>query len=38
MVFGVKWSPLKFTMVYRRKFDIESLYRMINVIKTKNSI
>jgi putative transposase len=28
VVFGVKWSPRKVSTVYRRRFAIESSYRM----------
>ncbi|HEY3361703.1 MAG TPA: ISH3 family transposase [Methanosarcina sp.] len=35
--FGVKWSPRKVSTVYRRRFAIESSYRMRNVVKPKTS-
>src|SRR5659263_659879 len=37
VVFGVKWSPRKISTVYRRRFAIESSYRMRNVVKPKTS-
>ena len=37
VVFGVKWSPRKVSTVYRRRFAIESSYRMRNVVKPKTS-
>ena len=37
VVFGVKWSPRKVNKVYRRRFAIESSYRMRNVVKPKTS-
>lgn len=35
VVFGVKWSQRKVSTVYRRRFAIESSYRMRNVVKPK---
>lgn len=37
VVFGVKWSPRKVSTVYRRRFAIESSYRMRNLVKPKTS-
>jgi putative transposase len=37
VVFGVKWSPRKVSTVYRRRFAIESSYRMRNIVKPKTS-
>ncbi|AKB28011.1 hypothetical protein MSSIT_1292 [Methanosarcina siciliae T4/M] len=37
VVFGIKWSPRKVSTVYRRRFAIESSYRMRNVVKPKTS-
>lgn len=37
VVFGVKWSPRKVSTVYRRRFAIESSYRMRNVVRPKTS-
>ena len=37
MVFGVKWYPIKVSTVYRRRFTIESSYRMRNIVKPKTS-
>jgi putative transposase len=37
VVFAVKWSPRKVSTVYRRRFAIESSYRMRNVVKPKTS-
>jgi len=37
VVFGVKWSPRKVSTVYRRRFAIESSYRMRNVVKPRTS-
>ncbi len=37
VVFGVKWTPRKVSTVYRRRFAIESSYRMRNVVKPKTS-
>jgi putative transposase len=37
VVFGVKWSPRKISTVYRRRFAIESSYRMRNIVKPKTS-
>ncbi|MCS3924917.1 ISH3 family transposase [Methanosalsum natronophilum] len=32
VVYGVKWSPRKVSTVYRRRFAIESSYRMRNIL------
>jgi putative transposase len=37
VVFGVQWSPRKVSTVYRRRFAIESSYRMRNIVKPKTS-
>ena len=37
VVFGLKWSPRKVSTVYRRRFAIESSYRMRNIVKPKTS-
>ena len=37
VVFGVKWTPKKVSTVYRRRFAIESSYRMRNVVKPRTS-
>ena len=37
VVFGVKWSPRNISTVYRRRFAIESSYRMRNIVKPKTS-
>ncbi len=37
VVFGVKWSPRKVSTIYRRRFAIESSYRMRDVVKPKTS-
>ena len=37
VVFGVSWSPRKVSTVYRRRFAIESSYRMRNLVKPKTS-
>ena len=37
VVSGVKWSPRKVSTVYRRRFAIESSYRMRNVVRPKTS-
>lgn len=37
VVFWVKWSPRKVSTVYRRRFAIESSYRMRNIVKPKTS-
>ena len=37
VVSGVKWSPRKISTVYRRRFAIESSYRMRNIVKPKTS-
>lgn len=37
VVFGVKWPPRKVSKVYRRRFAIESSYRMKNIVKPKTS-
>ena len=37
VVFGGKWSPRKVSTVYRRRFAIESSYRMRNVVRPKTS-
>ena len=37
VVYGVNWSPRKVSTVYRRRFAIESSYRMRNIVKPKTS-
>jgi putative transposase len=37
VVYGIKWSPRKVSTVYRRRFAIESSYRMRNLVKPKTS-
>jgi hypothetical protein len=37
VVFGVKWSPRKVSTVYRRRFAIESSYRIRNMVKPRTS-
>jgi len=37
VVFGVKWSQRKVSTVYRKRFAIESSYRMRNIVKPKTS-
>ena len=37
VVYGVNWSPRKVSTVYRRRFAIESSYRMGNIVKPKTS-
>jgi putative transposase len=37
VVYGIKWSPRKVSTVYRRRFAIESSYRMRNIVKPKTS-
>lgn len=37
VVYGVKWSPRKISKVYRRRFAIESSYRMRNIVKPRTS-
>jgi putative transposase len=37
VVFRVKWSPKKISTVYKRRFAIESSYRMRNVVKPRTS-
>jgi putative transposase len=37
VVFGVKWNPRKVSTVYRRRFAIESSYRMRNIVKPRTS-
>ena len=37
VVFGVDWSPRTVSTVYRRRFAIESSYRMRNLVKPKTS-
>ncbi len=37
VVFGIQWSPRKVSTVYRRRFAIESSYRMRNVVRPKTS-
>ena len=37
VVYGVKWSPRKVSSVYRRRFAIESSYRMRNIVKPRTS-
>jgi putative transposase len=37
VVYGLKWKPRKISNVYRRRFAIESSYRMRNIVKPKTS-
>ncbi|WP_342304190.1 ISH3 family transposase [Methanolobus sp. ZRKC5] len=37
VVYGIKWDPRKVSTVYRRRFAIESSYRMRNIVKPKTS-
>lgn len=37
VVYGVKWSPRKVSTVYRRRFAIESSYRMRNIVRPRTS-
>ena len=37
VVHGIKWSPRKVSSTYRRRFAIESSYRMRNQVKPKTS-
>ena len=37
VVYGVNWSPKKVSNVYRKRFAIESSYRMRNIVKPKTS-
>jgi putative transposase len=37
VVFGINWTPRKVSTVYRRRFAIESSYRMRNIVKPKTS-
>ncbi len=37
VVYGLKWSPRKISTVYRRRFAIESSYRMRNIVKPRTS-
>ncbi|WP_292467663.1 ISH3 family transposase [Methanolobus sp.] len=37
VVYGIKWKPRRISNVYRRKFAIESSYRMRNIVKPKTS-
>lgn len=37
VVYGVKWPPRKISTVYRRRFAIESSYRMRNIVKPRTS-
>lgn len=37
LVFGIKWSPRKVSTVCRRRFAIESSYRIRNIFKPKMS-
>ena len=37
VVFGVNWTPRKISTTYRRRFAIESSYRMRNQVKPKTS-
>ncbi|WP_319506573.1 ISH3 family transposase [uncultured Methanolobus sp.] len=37
VVYGVKWPPRKVSNVYRRRFAIESSYRMRNIVKPRTS-
>lgn len=36
VVYGIKWKPRKISNVYRRRFAIESSYRMRNIVKPKH--
>lgn len=37
VVYGLKWKPRKVSTVYRRRFAIESSYRMRNIVKPRTS-
>ena len=37
VVFGINWTQRKVSTVYRRRFAIESSYRMRNIVKPKTS-
>ncbi len=37
VAFGVDWTPRKVSTVYRRRFAIESSYRMRNIVKPRTS-
>ncbi len=37
VVYGIKWSQRKVSNVYRRRFAIESSYRMRNIVKPRTS-
>jgi putative transposase len=37
VVSGVKWTPRKVSTVYRRRFAIESSYKMRNVVRPRTS-
>lgn len=37
VVYGLEWKPRKISNVYRRRFAIESTYRMRNIVKPKTS-
>jgi putative transposase len=37
VVLGLKWSPREVSTVYRRRFAIESSYRMKNIVEPKTS-
>jgi len=37
VVYVINWSPRKLSTVYRRRFAIESSYRMRNIVKPKTS-
>jgi putative transposase len=37
VVYGLEWKPRKISNVYRRRFAIESSYRMRNIVKPKTS-
>ncbi|WP_321428945.1 ISH3 family transposase [uncultured Methanolobus sp.] len=37
VVYGLNWKPRKISTVYRRRFAIESSYRMRNIVKPRTS-
>jgi putative transposase len=37
VVYGISWPPRKVSTIYRRRFAIESSYRMRNIVKPKTS-
>ncbi|ABE51443.1 ISH3-like element ISMbu7 family transposase [Methanococcoides burtonii] len=37
VVYGIDWEPGKISTIYRKRFTIESSYRMRNVVKPKTS-